>query len=497
MGATVKYNNNVITTLFNETKKLTTSGKWMESDIEIEDTGATALVVDTPDAGGGTIKSITVTDAVNLQGAKSVAYDGQQITVTPDTGYDGFSSVVIYERRDLCVAKDVDFIDYDGRLLYSYTAAEFLELTELPPNPTNAGLVAQGWNQTLEDAQEFVAKYGAQVIGQNYTTDDGKTRLYIEIPNDYIEYGKSVQINYHQNTIGSCVISWGDGESSTMTVTTTGNKSTKHRYTAPGSYIIEIEVVSGSIRLGYWGANLTVMSSDFPTKMLLKKVEIGDGVIGLCRNTFDNLPFLKSVSIPITCINHDTGNDYAIFNGQELTGIVFPAGTPGQNTRIVGNGGNMNAHIKYISIPKSMNGFMMNSPYMRSLRKLIFYDYSTSSTLQAYLYDASYCTHFIVPGTYTTITTDRCRASLIKNLIIPETVTSISATAFVYNGNLVEVHLLPTTPPTMGNVNAFGSANANLVFYVPYSEDHSILEAYQTATNWSTYAAKMQEEPQS
>lgn len=114
-----------------------------------------------------------------------------------------------------------------------------------------------------------------------------------------------------------------------MTVTTTGNKSTKHRYTAPGSYIIEIEVVSGSIRLGYWGANLTVMSSDFPTKMLLKKVEIGDGVIGLCRNTFDNLPFLKSVSIPITCINHDTGNDYAIFNGQELTGIVFPAGTPG------------------------------------------------------------------------------------------------------------------------------------------------------------------------
>ena len=35
MGTTVKYNNNVITTLFNETKKLTTSGKWMENDIEI------------------------------------------------------------------------------------------------------------------------------------------------------------------------------------------------------------------------------------------------------------------------------------------------------------------------------------------------------------------------------------------------------------------------------------------------------------------------------
>lgn len=42
--------------------------------------------------------------------------------------------------------KDVDFIDYDGTLLYSYSADEFLEMTELPPNPSHDGLVAQGWN---------------------------------------------------------------------------------------------------------------------------------------------------------------------------------------------------------------------------------------------------------------------------------------------------------------------------------------------------------------
>jgi hypothetical protein len=42
--------------------------------------------------------------------------------------------------------KDVNFYDYDGTLLYSYTKEECLELEELPSNPSHNGLVAQGWN---------------------------------------------------------------------------------------------------------------------------------------------------------------------------------------------------------------------------------------------------------------------------------------------------------------------------------------------------------------
>lgn len=135
MSTTVKYNNNVITTLSNETKKLTTSGKWLENDIEIEDTSE---------------------NTVKLQHTKSVIYNGQQVTVTPDDGYDGFSSVVVDGRRDMCVPKDVNFVDYDGQLLHSYTVTQFMELTELPPNPTNPGLIAQGWNWDLNDAKEQV-----------------------------------------------------------------------------------------------------------------------------------------------------------------------------------------------------------------------------------------------------------------------------------------------------------------------------------------------------
>ena len=60
--------------------------------------------------------------------------------------------------------KDVIFIDYDGTVLYAYTAAEFAQLTEMPANPSHEGLTAQGWNWSLADAKAYVAKYGGQVI---------------------------------------------------------------------------------------------------------------------------------------------------------------------------------------------------------------------------------------------------------------------------------------------------------------------------------------------
>jgi hypothetical protein len=58
-----------------------------------------------------------------------------------------------------------------------------------------------------------------------------------------------------------------------------------------------------------------------------------------------------------------------------------------------------------------------------------------------------------------------------------------------------EYHFKPTTPPTLANSNAFQNIPSDCIIYVPYSADHSILNAYKTATNWSSQASKMQEEP--
>lgn len=80
-------------------------------------------------------------------------------------------------------SKDVNFIDYDGTILHSYTAQEALALTALPelPNRSSEGLTCQEWNYTLEQVKANVNSCGKCTVGATYTTTDGKTHLFITI----------------------------------------------------------------------------------------------------------------------------------------------------------------------------------------------------------------------------------------------------------------------------------------------------------------------------
>ena len=71
-------------------------------------------------------------------------------------------------------------------------------------------------------------------------------------------------------------------------------------------------------------------------------------------------------------------------------------------------------------------------------------------------------------------------------------VTSIGNSAFRYCSALKTLIIRRETPPTLGS-DVLTGTNANLKIYVPYSSDQSILHAYQAATNWSSYSAKMYE----
>ena len=102
-----------------------------------------------------------------------------------------------------------------------------------------------------------------------------------------------------------------------------------------------------------------------------------------------------------------------------------------------------------------------------------------------------------IPSTVTSIGTNAFMSCYsLASITIPSTVTSIGTNAFGYCYGMAEYHLLPTTPPTLENTNAFQFIESDCVIYVPYSSDHSVLEAYKAASNWSSYANKMQEEPQ-
>lgn len=102
--------------------------------------------------------------------------------------------------------------------------------------------------------------------------------------------------------------------------------------------------------------------------------------------------------------------------------------------------------------------------------------------------DLSHCTNLTTIGTRVFYGWTRDANRPLITIKLPASVTSLltscisgmpSATVFIF---------LSTTPPTSSSAV---QSNTNVTYYVPYSADHSILEAYQTATNWSGAAARI------
>lgn len=88
----------------------------------------------------------------------------------------------------------------------------------------------------------------------------------------------------------------------------------------------------------------------------------------------------------------------------------------------------------------------------------------------------------------TTIHNDSFKGCVsLKKITIPSTVTNINGSSFRGCTALKEIHLLPTTPPALNNITAFDNVPSDCVFYVPSAS----LNAYKTASNWSTFASQM------
>ena len=194
---------------------------------------------------------------------------------------------------------DVNFYDYDGTILHSFSKDEFLALNELPSLPTQPGLTCQGWNYDITKAKTYVEEYGKLDIGATYITDDGKTRLYFRIA---AEGRMTVPLYFSQTVANGVTIDWGDG-SATQTLSGTGNRSTSHTYANIGDYCIALTVSSGcTLELGHNSSYYCVMGSTGNTGKvycnMLQKVEIGTRITNIRSYAFNNCYSLASVVIP-------------------------------------------------------------------------------------------------------------------------------------------------------------------------------------------------------
>lgn len=153
--------------------------------------------------------------------------------------------------------RDVLFIDYDGTELYAYSIEEAKALFALPPLPQHEGLIAEGWNWTLEEVQSIDRPI---VVGPTYMPEDGRTKIYIDIPEGYEKF---VEIELGQTVDNGVLIDWGDNTTTIVKGASLDSTSYLHEYANPGEYIISFLPISPSVRFWLGSGRISSPSTVF------------------------------------------------------------------------------------------------------------------------------------------------------------------------------------------------------------------------------------------
>ena len=432
--------------------------------------------------------------------------------------------------------KQVNFIDYDGTFLYSYTVEEAQALSALPENPSHDGLTAQGWNWTLAQIKDYLTNNPDAVInvGQMYTTASGKTEIDVSMPEGRLSPILTICPN------GTLSVDWGDNTTpDTVTGTSTATwQAVSHTYAQAGNYTISISVVSGSF--SFFGDTNgqhtllrkgTVANENRVYANCVRAIRLGSGITSIGHYTFYYCSSLASVTIPsgVTSIGRYAFAycysltsvtipsivtkiwDYSFYYCYSLVSVTIPYGV----TSIVNNAFNGCYSLTSVMIPPgvtsiedsafqgcrslasvtipsgvtSIGGGVFNGCY--SLGSITIPSGVTSIGTSAFNYCHSLTSVMIPSGVTSIVNNVFQNCSALASVTISSGVMSIGDNAFNNCYGVKEYHLKPTAPPSLGSTNVFTGIPSDCIIYVPQGS----LSTYQAASNWSTYASRMQEEP--
>ena len=400
---------------------------------------------------------------------------------------------------------DITFYDYDGTIVTSWTLEELATKTALPDYPSHEGLTCQGWNWSLADLKTTNRKMN---VGAMYITDDGKTRIYIRL-----EEGRtSPMLGVCQN--GTVTVDWGDGttpDTLTGTSTTTVKWTPNHAYAAPGEYVIKL-TVDGA--MGFYGeeastggsAILRYSSSDDNRNRVyqnsVQKIEIGNGVTSIGDSAFGYCASLSSITISdgVTSIGTSAFGFCA-----SLSSITIPDGVTSIGTSAFGSC----YSLVSITIPDGVTSIGDSVfRFCYTLSSITIPDGVTSIGAFAFGNCPSLASITIPDGVTSIGTSAFGNCDSLSSITIPDGVTSIGASAFRVCSSLASITIHDgvtsignfafancycaafydftacTTVPALASTKAFNGIPADCQIRVPAA----LVDAWKTATNWSTYA---------
>lgn len=412
--------------------------------------------------------------------------------------------------------KDINFYDYDGTLLFSYTIPDAQALTELPTPKGHSGLIFDGWNWDHEDV---IALNYPMDIGAMYRTDDGKTRLYLKVEEDE---GVNVNLRFTQNEANGVVVDFGDGTSPNTCEEL--SPVIPHHYDK-GEYVLTFEVSQGA-NISFEPNNYYNILGNFGAKSsnILIKVEQGD------RTRFSSFAFRSCCKLETLAVHYykELGWTDTFRYCLSLRCIVYPKG----NRYIYGSSSHDDCKsLKVVCIAPTITD--VNSTFMRcSMKKLRFPD---TSVFKGFL-GFNGITRFRIPRATTTIppnafrdcynlkcienidTVDKLDSTgyflsncfSMEKIVYPEHWTFIGAHDLYYCSSLKEI-ILPThiesigayafnncgcntmdfsqsdVIPALASINAFTKSNPEFRIVVP----DALYDEWIAATNWSTYADRI------
>ena len=350
---------------------------------------------------------------------------------------------------------DVNFYDYDGTIVYSYSASDFANLSALPSNPTHSGLTAMGWNWTLADAKAQVLISGELDIGQQYKSADGKTHLHIVIANDNT---KKPRLYWSQSVANGVTIDWGDG-TATQSKSGTGAYYLDHTYASIGEYDITLTVTSGTAKIGGTGTGQRTITGSTQSNVYctaLKSVVLGDNM-----GVNDYGLYYQYGIEDIAAFDGDTFRNGSSYYNRCIKHITYPKPSAARAAYTVYNRADYG--LRSVSLPKeitkiSNNGFRDNNV----LRRVVIPNGVAEIGSNAFYY---------------------CTA--LTKLVIPATVTTIGAAAFSNASCMLEYHFKGTTPPTLADATVFTAIPSACKIYVP----SAALATYQSAAVWNGFTS--------